>query len=115
MNEFRQKSMKHNSTFSVIYSFKVKDGNAAEFIIVWESLTKIIYQYAGSLGSHLFQSENGVFIAHAYWPNKELWQNADSNLPAEAEEYRTQMKELCSEIKTEYKLTSIVDLTKLNV
>ena len=52
------------SNFSVIYEFYVKPGMETEFIAHWNALTKLIYEYEGSLGSKLHNAGGGMFLLH---------------------------------------------------
>ncbi|MFN4151943.1 MAG: antibiotic biosynthesis monooxygenase family protein, partial [Candidatus Sericytochromatia bacterium] len=92
--------------------FKVIEGKENDFIKVWSDLTNLIYEFEGSYGSRLHKSNNQTFIAYAQWPDKETWENSGSNLPDIANNLRKQMKECCSEIKTEYQLNIVQDLLK---
>ena len=99
--------------FSVIYTFKVKDGKDQDFLDSWTGLTKLIYKHEGSLGSKVHKDKNGDYVAYAQWPSRDVWENAGANLPKEeSEKFRIQMKDSCSEIETLYELDLLVDLTK---
>lgn len=95
--------------FCVIYSFESKPGKEQEFIDAWEGLTKLIYQYEGSLGSRLHQESDGKYIAYAQWPSKEGWENSGDKLPKEAEQFSKQMKEACLKIETIFQLEMVND------
>ena len=98
--------------FAVIYTFKVKPGEESELIEGWKGLTKLIYQYEGSLGSKLHRNQDGDFVAYAQWPTKEVWENAGSNLPKEeSDKFRAQMKNSSFKIETKYELEMVEDLT----
>ena len=98
--------------FAVIYRFEVKENKKNEFIFAWEELTKLIYEYEGSLGSRLHKINDNCFIAYAQWPNKETWGNSGNKLPDHADEVRAKMREACLEIETLYELECINDLLK---
>lgn len=96
--------------FSVIYHFKVKAGKEEVFLQAWLELTKLIYEYEGSLGSRIHQSQKeGDFIAYAQWPSRNKWENAGANLPESAQLWRKQMKDSCDEIKTLFELDQKID------
>lgn len=103
--------------FTIIYYFKVKEGQENLFIESWKGLTELIYEYEGSLGSRLHKAESNLFIAYAQWPNRETWESAinNSKLPEIANQLRNQVSSSCFEIKTEYKLEVIEDLLKTKV
>jgi len=96
--------------FTVMYSFKVHEGKAEDFIIAWTEMTKLIYAFEGSYGSRLHKVNDGLFIGYAQWPNKATWKNSGNKLPDAAVEFRRKLRECCLEIKTEYELESVVDL-----
>lgn len=99
--------------FSVIYTFKVKDGKDQDFLDGWTGLTKLIYKHEGSLGSKVHKDQNGNYVACAQWPSREVWENTGANLPkVETEKFRAQMKNSCYEMETLFELDLVVDLTK---
>lgn len=105
--------MASTEKFTVIYSFKVLDGREADFINSWTEMTKLIYEFEGSYGSRLHKVNDGLFIAYAQWADKEIYKRSGKKLPERATEVRQQMRQSCSEIKTEYELNFIIsDLLK---
>lgn len=105
--------MKSPQKFTVIYSFKVLNDREEDFIKSWEALTILIYEFEGSYGSRLHKINDNLFIGYALWPDKETYTHSGNNLPEAANQYRQQMRECCSEIKTEYESNLIVkDLLK---
>jgi len=102
--------MRTTDKFTVLYSFKVNGGKEIEFIKTWSELTKLIYEFEGSYGSRLHQVDSNLFIAYAQWPDRDTWKNSGSHLPEIAAKYRSQLRECCSEIKTEYELKTVADL-----
>ncbi|NND94363.1 MAG: antibiotic biosynthesis monooxygenase [Flavobacteriales bacterium] len=98
--------------FAAVYSFKVKEGRDDEFIKAWRELTQFIYSFEGSLGSRLHHEGNGTYLAYAQWPNEEVYDKAGDNLPDEADEWRTLMRDACISITTLHKLELIDDLLK---
>lgn len=98
--------------FVVIYQFEVKENMKSEFISAWESLTQLIYEHEGSLGSRLHRKSDNIYIAYAQWPDKETWKSAGNKLPDFANKVRTKMKESCSKIETLYELEGIKDLLR---
>jgi hypothetical protein len=96
--------------FSVVYSFHVKDGADQELIKSWEGLTRLIYRHEKSLGSRLHKNKDGIYIAYAQWPDKTTWENAGSNLPKEADQYKTIMRNSCTEIKTVFELNAVSNM-----
>ena len=100
--------------FVAIYRFGIQSGKDEAFLEAWAELTKLIYQYENSLGSHIHRSldEKDAYIAYAQWPDKNTWENSGNNLPEEADKWRTQMRANCSDIKTIHTLETTLDLTK---
>ena len=101
--------------YVVIYRFSVQPGKDRAFKEAWQGLTKLIYQYEGSLGSHLHRSTQDPldYIAYAQWPDEETWKNSGDNLPEEANQWRAQMHEACAVIETLHTLQSVNDLKKI--
>jgi hypothetical protein len=105
--------MKTNNKFTVIYSFKVAEGRAGDFINYWKELTLLIYEYEGSYGSRLHQASDDLFIGYAQWPSKEFFDHSGNNLPESGIKLRQLMGACCTEIKREYELDTILfDLLK---
>lgn len=100
--------------FAAIYLFEVKKRDEKTFVESWESLTKLIYEHCGSLGSRLHKESEGRYIAYAYWPSEDFWQNSSDKLPKEADLYRGQMRESCTKIETLHKLNTVSDLLATN-
>lgn len=102
--------MESDGKFTVIYSFRIIAGKENDFMNAWSELTKLIYKFAGSYGSRLHKVDKLFFIGYAQWDSKENWENLGDKLPEIAEEYMKQMRESCSEIKTEYEMYLVQDL-----
>ncbi len=94
----------------VIYSFHVREGKQTQFEHAWKTLTDLIYKYEGSLGSRLHRKDEQHYIAYAQWPSKQLFENAGSKLPPEADGVRKTMRESCLEIQTLHELALVDDL-----
>lgn len=101
--------------FAVIYSFKVKPNQVDQFINGWEGLTKLIYEFEGSLGSRLHKVGELHYIAYAQWPSREKWNGAGDNLPDSATGFRNEMKYACESIETSHELEMVCDLLKSDV
>lgn len=99
--------------FSVVYTFKVKEGCDIDFMEGWTGLTQLIYQYEGSYGSRIHVDKVGNYVAYAQWPSKLVWENSGANLPKEeADKFRTQMKGSCHEMETLFEMDVLVDLIR---
>ena len=105
--------METENKFTVVYSFNVISGKETNFVECWSELTKLIYEFEGSYGSRLHKVNDNLFIAYAQWPDQNTYDKAGGNLPESALKLRQQMRECCSEIKTDYELPqTIKDLLK---
>ncbi len=105
--------MKTQNRFTVIYSFKVIEGRAYDFINSWAALTRLIYEFEGSYGSRLHKVNDNLFIAYAQWPDKETYDKSGNNLPEPANMHRQHIREYCTEIKPEFESDAIIhDLLK---
>jgi len=98
--------------FTVIYSFKVKEGMRNEFLNAWNGLTLLIYKFENSLGSRLHQSKPYEYIAYACWPDKATWKKSGDKLPDSAQGIREKMRASCHEIQTLFELNLADDLLK---
>ncbi len=96
--------------FAVIYSFEVKPGYEDQLINSWSDLTRLIYQYEGSLGSRLHHHKENRYIAYAQWPSRERWEQFGDQLPKQAKELSSQMHAACQSIETPYELNPVSDL-----
>ncbi len=98
--------------FCVIYSFQVKEGQTDKFLRSWEELTKLIYQFEGSLGSRIHRAGERIYIAYAQWPDKKRWEESGDQLPPSADQWRKEMRESCEKIETIHELEMVSDLLK---
>ena len=74
--------------FSVIYKWKLKEGQEDTFREGWREVTKFFYENYNSKGSRLHKSDDGFYIAYAQWPDQETW-TKDKKFP---DEYNTYFK-----------------------
>lgn len=98
------------SNFTVIYSFQIHEGKEEQFIQSWKSLTELIYEYRGSLGSRLHKLNESEYIAYAVWPNRETFEDVNRKMPNNTDQVRTAMREACSKIETIYEMDIVEDL-----
>jgi heme-degrading monooxygenase HmoA len=57
-----------------LYEIVIKQGSEQKFEKAWADVTDAILRVRGSLGSKLHTTEaQGVYIAYAQWPSKELF------------------------------------------
>lgn len=90
--------------FCVIYKFTVKPGAEAPFRHHWLTVTKHLYQHAGSLGSRLHLAKPGEYIGYAQWPSREQWAQQRDRQDVELQGHRQSMRECCAEIEVLYEL-----------
>jgi hypothetical protein len=95
--------------FAVIILFQLKQGKENTFRSAWKSLTELIYQHEGSLGSRLHKADQSTYIAYAQWPDKKIWIDSD-NLPELAHPIREQLRACCERIEIKYELEIVEDL-----
>lgn len=62
--------------FCVVYRFKVRPGQEADFQAAWTDLTLAYKKNRGGLGSRLHRAEDGLWVAYAQWPNKQMWEES---------------------------------------
>ncbi|PCH81282.1 MAG: hypothetical protein COB96_02755 [Planctomycetota bacterium] len=62
-----------NTEFAVLYRWKIRNGMEQKFRAAWETVTDLLMEKRGSLGSRLHQSEDGLWVAYAQWPSREAW------------------------------------------
>lgn len=62
--------------FAVIYRWRVAPDKESEFQEAWELVTREFVANAGSLGSRLHRSSDGVLVAYAQWPSRAAWETA---------------------------------------
>lgn len=96
--------------FTVIYRFEVKNNKQKEFVFAWKELTKLIYEFEGSLGSRIHHEKDNIYIAYAQWPSRKVWENFGANLPDIAKEHSANMKSACIKTETIHELEMLVDL-----
>ncbi|MEY2970818.1 MAG: hypothetical protein RLZZ599_1191 [Bacteroidota bacterium] len=96
--------------FSILYTFEVKPGNESVFEEAWTALTELFLAHAGSKGSRLHKTAEGLYVAYAQWPDRKTWENADAFMPIEAEDLRATMHQACSNIGTQFELLTQIDL-----
>lgn len=98
--------------FCIIYAFDVRPGMEEDFMKGWEGLTRLIYQYEGSLGSRIHHETEERLIAYAQWPDEFVFEESGKKLPEEADVYRQLMRQACVSINTLHRLHMLNDLTQ---
>jgi quinol monooxygenase YgiN len=95
--------------FCVLYKFAVKPDHDDEFRQHWLTVTKYLYQHAGSLGSRLHRAPTGAYIGYAQWPSRHVWEQQRDRSDAELQRYRQAMRECCEAIEVLYELEMMDD------
>jgi quinol monooxygenase YgiN len=96
--------------FVVLYRWKVKPEHEAEFIEAWSHLTAEILSRQGSLGSRLHRSDDGLFVAYAQWPSREVWERSkEVGFTPKAQEWRRTMQERAVRILPDTHMSMVDD------
>jgi hypothetical protein len=76
--------------FAVIYQFKLKPQQEANYQKLWHIVATYFIQHRGALGSCLHKGDDGLWVAYSRWPDKQTrdqsWSNDNQSnvlLPAE--------------------------------
>ena len=64
---------------AVIYRWRVAPGKEQQFQVAWEFVTREFLANAGSLGSRLHRSSDGMWVAYAQWPDRDSWERATAS------------------------------------
>lgn len=62
--------------FCIMYRFKVRPAREADFQSAWGRLTEAYKRDRGGLGSRLHRAEDGLWVAYAQWPTKQMWEDS---------------------------------------
>ncbi len=62
--------------YAIVIEFRVKESCERDFIRYWNQTTQYFLAHHGSLGSRLHKSENGMYVAYAFWPDKITYDSA---------------------------------------
>ena len=100
--------------FVAVYSFHIKPGLGAVFEKSWKNLTKLIYNFEGSLGSRLHKQKSHHYIAYAR-PDKAAREKAGNNMPDKSSSIRKTMKDSCEKTETLFELEVVDNLLKTEV
>lgn len=68
--------MQAQTSFCVLYRFRVHPDQEDAFVRAWTQLTHAIREHRSGLGSRLHRAEDGVWVAYAQWPSRETWEDA---------------------------------------
>jgi len=90
--------------FCVLYKFDVKPDHEDRFRRYWSTVTKYLYEHAGSLGSRLHRADTGVYIGYAQWPSRDVWEQPRDRSDADLQAYRQAMRACCEAVEVMYEL-----------
>jgi hypothetical protein len=62
--------------FVAVYRWRVRPGCEERFRAAWQTETLSFRDTRGSYGTQLSRSEDGTFVAFAYWPSRLRWEEA---------------------------------------
>jgi quinol monooxygenase YgiN len=71
--------------FAVIYRWRLHAGKEAQFQEAWAAVTRLFMAERGARGSRLHQSEDGIWLAYAQWPDKRAWEASRAAGPADSQ------------------------------
>ncbi len=92
----------------VLYRWRLKPGSEARFCAAWSTVTRILRDERGSLGSRLHHGDDGICYAYAQWPDAEALADAFAQ-PVDAVA-SAQMRDLVIEDFAPVRLVPIADL-----
>jgi hypothetical protein len=62
--------------FVAIYRWRIRTGCEERFRAAWREETLVFRDIWGSYGTQLSRSEDGTWVAMAYWPSRPGWEKA---------------------------------------
>ncbi len=62
--------------FAVIYRWRVRGEMEREFQDAWAIITQGIMATRGGLGSRLHRDGDGLWVAYAQWPSRQVWEKS---------------------------------------
>lgn len=71
--------------FAVIYRWRMHAGKETQFQKAWATVTRRLMTERGARGSRLHQSEDGIWLAYAQWPDKLAWEASRAAGPTDPE------------------------------
>ena len=64
--------------FVVVYRWRCTPENEPAFREAWSTMTRILREQCGSLGSRLHRADDGTLVAYAQWPSRQQWEAANA-------------------------------------
>jgi quinol monooxygenase YgiN len=71
--------------FAVLYRWQLHTAKKAQFRNAWRQLAEILHLQYGALGAHLYETDNGRWVAYNQWPDQDTWERARTSPPQERE------------------------------
>jgi hypothetical protein len=94
---------------AIYFKWKVASGNERHFENAWLTLTELIRDERGGLGSRLHRCADGYYFAYAQWPSEAFWA-AQPEATARMVELRDQMREFAELVEGPLRGDVVVDL-----
>lgn len=96
--------------FAAIYRWRIAPGSEDAFRRHWREGTRLVCEKCGGLGSRLHRAQDGLMVAYARWPSKEMRDRAFANLPADIKREIDAMQALVVETLPHHDLEICDDL-----
>jgi quinol monooxygenase YgiN len=91
----------------MLYRWRLRAGSEEQFIADWSTVTRILRDERGSMGSRLHQGDDGLWYAYAQWPDAAAIERAFENHVDEIASER--MRDAIEERFPPLKLTPVAD------
>lgn len=70
--------------FTVLYRWRLHEGSESAFTEAWSTVSRLLLQERGSLGSRLHRAADGSYYSYAQWPSAEARDRAFEQGPVDA-------------------------------
>ncbi len=67
------------SSLIVLYRWRLRAGSEEQFVADWSTVTRILRDERGSMGSRLHRADDGLWYAYARWPDAAAIERAFEN------------------------------------
>lgn len=98
--------------FTVLYRWRLHEGSEAAFVEAWSTVSRLLLDERGSLGSRLHRAADGSYYSYAQWPSAEARDRAFEAGPVDAEALET-MRAAIAERLPEVVLEPVADFLVL--
>lgn len=85
--------------FAVIYRGYIQEGRETEYQKLWHTIARYFKEQRGALGSCLYCSEDGMWLAYSRWPDKATRDASWSNDSAVSNELPSEIQQAIVDIK----------------